>query len=410
MEVFLYMCKFPNSRVAAILQQRFSHIVDFRQPWKIKHAFVVIIFAIIIGLFCGKRTCFGFFRVMQCKEKWVKDIFGVETLPSKYTIRRSILLVNYEGILESLMEFVASFGRPAPGSLLCGDGKTFRSGHEKCQRKNGLHIVTIWCPSLCLPLAIGRTEEKSSELAQLQTIIPQLDLFGYVLSLDAAGGVPLIAHLIISAGGDYLLAIKNNQPLTYCEIEECFTKSIHPLGASLQEIDEAKKNYDENFYEYHVKANGRFTTRRVWSKSVDELPSIEFMKNKWESIKTIICIETEVTKNKNVKSEEPNRRYFISSVEKSTEQFANLIREHWDIEVMHNILDVTFKEDNSPTADRNGLYNIGLLRRYVLSICKMLSKKLKINIPEILDKFAMGDNIALRNAIVCGSVELINRL
>ena len=40
----------------------------------------------------------------------------------------------------------------------------------------------------------------------------------------------------------------------------------------------------------------------------------------------------------------------------------------------------------------------------------MLSKKLKINIPEILDKFAMGDNIALRNAIVCGSVELINRL
>ena len=100
----------------------------------------------------------------------------------------------------------------------------------------------------------------------------------------------------------------------------------------------------------------------------------------------------------------------LSSYEKSIEQLANLIREHLDIEVMHNILDVTFKEDNSPTSDRNGLYNIGLLRRYVLSICKMLSKKLKINIPEILDKFAMGDNIALRNAIVCGSVELINRL
>ena len=186
---------------------------------------------------------------------------------------------------------------------------------------------------------------------------------------------------------------------------------LHPIDAGFKEIEEAKKRYDKNnFHEYHVKANGRFTTRRVWSVSVDELPNAEFLKNKWQDIKTIVCIETESMKYNSAKQGPLNRRYYICSVDKDTEEFAKMIREHWDVEVMHNILDVTFREDNSPTADRNGLYNIGLLRRYVLSICRMISKKLHVNIPDILDRFALGDDIQLRNAIVCGAVNLINQL
>jgi predicted transposase YbfD/YdcC len=51
-------------------------------------------------------------------------------------------------------------------------------------------------------------------------------------------------------------------------------------------------------------------------------------------------------------------RYYILSDEMSASRFAETVRGHWQIEAMHWVLDVTFREDQTRSADRSLASNL----------------------------------------------------
>jgi predicted transposase YbfD/YdcC len=64
-------------------------------------------------------------------------------------------------------------------------------------------------------------------------------------------------------------------------------------------------------------------------------------------------------------------RYFLSSLRRNGEQFANAVRNHWGIEnTLHWSLDVTYREDESRVRDRTVAENLSWLRRLTLSLIK----------------------------------------
>ena len=64
-------------------------------------------------------------------------------------------------------------------------------------------------------------------------------------------------------------------------------------------------------------------------------------------------------------------RYFISSLRRNGEQFANAVRSHWGIEnSLHWSLDMTFREDESRVRERTFADNLSWLRRMTLSLIK----------------------------------------
>ena len=92
-------------------------------------------------------------------------------------------------------------------------------------------------------------------------------------------------------------------------------------------------------------------------------------KNDWKGLKSIAMERKRIEKN-GKKTEE--YRYYISSLKGDIETLSRAVRGHWSIESMHWHLDVTFREDANATIDKVSAQNLNIIRKWSLSILKMM--------------------------------------
>ena len=89
------------------------------------------------------------------------------------------------------------------------DGKTSRRSHDRATGTPPLHLVSAFATTRAVP-------DKASETTAIPVLIERLaegdGLKGALVSIDAIATTPVIASTILEAGGDYLLAVKANQP------------------------------------------------------------------------------------------------------------------------------------------------------------------------------------------------------
>ncbi|MDH5929482.1 ISAs1 family transposase [Vibrio lentus] len=79
-------------------------------------------------------------------------------------------------------------------------------------------------------------------------------------------------------------------------------------------------------------------------KEVSSSVDMYYSDNKWESIQTVICVESERHIGDKVTTE---NWYYISSLNVDAQKLNRIIRQHWEVESMHWTLDMTFNEDAS---------------------------------------------------------------
>ena len=70
------------------------------------------------------------------------------------------------------------------------------------------------------------TDAKSNEITAIPELLELLDLKGAVVTIDAMGCQKDIAAEIIGGGGEYVLAVKENQPHLYEDIERAFDEVV----------------------------------------------------------------------------------------------------------------------------------------------------------------------------------------
>ncbi|MBF5060207.1 ISAs1 family transposase [Candidatus Neptunochlamydia vexilliferae] len=161
-----------------------------------------------------------------------------------------------------------------------------------------------------------------------------------------------IAEKIVHKGADYTLALKGNQSKLNDEVENFFD----------QAIKYGELGIDFHKFEVEEKGKGRHEIRQIYTAT--ESGFLGDYKLHWKGLSTIVCIESKVTK-KEITSKE--RRYYISSLQESSEEIGLLIRGHWGIESTHWILDVAFREDNLTARAGYITENLSLIRRISLN-------------------------------------------
>jgi predicted transposase YbfD/YdcC len=84
-------------------------------------------------------------------------------------------------------------------------------------------------------------------------------------------------------------------------------------------------------------------------------------------------------------------RYFISSLPLDAKEVARAIRGHWMVESYHWHLDVTFREDENRTLEKQAAFNMNILQKLALNVLKIIDVSRK---PLSLRKkrFAIGTN------------------
>ena len=237
------------------------------------------------------------------------------------------------------------------------DGKVLRGACNKAAGGSFITMVSAWSTVNGVVLGQVANEEGSNEIAALPELLALLHLKGCLVTADAAGCQTAIASRIVEAGGDYLLAVRNNQP----KLHKAVTKRFEALRDGTQPAP-GRGRYattSEN-------RGGRAEVRRCWALPFnDDFPEA----SRWTNLAQIVVFEVERTVNGEVSC---GRRMFITSRKSMTaNQALAAVRGHWQIEnKLHWTLDVAFREDDCRVRSENAAENFAVIRHAALNLLR----------------------------------------
>jgi len=254
-----------------------------------------------------------------------------------------------------LLSWLAALHGTSGGTLVAIDGKALRRSFDKATARSALHLVGAWAVSQKLSLGCVAVEEKGNEIAAIPELLKLIELSGAIVTIDAMGCQAEIARAIVDGGGDYILAVKGNQP----------TLHVRVVGHVLEQMEDDFARVEASRHETREKAHGREERRTYY---VLEAPAGLPDAGRWKGLKRIgVAISETVRGGKAC----DDVRYFIMSRELSARRFGTLVRSHWGIEnSLHWQLDVSFGEDQNRTRKDHAAANLGVLRRTALSLLK----------------------------------------
>ena len=112
---------------------------------------------------------------------------------------------------------------PDQGDQICLDGKTLRGSKDKTLP--GAHILAAYAPQVAAVVAQIRVDRKTNEHKAALKLLGILPLTGKVVTGDAMFCQKDVCQTVLEGGGDYLFAVKDNQPTLHFDIAAMFHDS-----------------------------------------------------------------------------------------------------------------------------------------------------------------------------------------
>jgi predicted transposase YbfD/YdcC len=218
-------------------------------------------------------------------------------------------------------------------------------------------VVSAWAGQAGLTLGQVAVEAKSNEITAVPELLKLLELQEKIVTLDAMGCQKAIAQTIMDGGGDYVLAVKDNQPTLHAELQAAFTQAPAPPLRSSRCTTTFEKGH------------GRYEQR-----TVQALPAREYLSAAqsagWAGVLSLVMV-TRVVWEQETERQSTEVRYFLSSLPPVARRLGAAIRSHWSIENgLHWVLDVVFREDARRVYDRTTAEKVAFLNRLALSLLR----------------------------------------
>lgn len=348
----------PEPDIGSIAKH-FSKVKDPRIDRTKRHRLLDILIIAICAVICGADSWVDIELFGKTKIEWLKTFLKLPNgIPSHDTFGRVFAALNPQEFESSFMEWVQAINLLTQGQVIAIDGKQLRGSHDRGIGKNAIYMVSAWATENQLVLGQRKVDDKSNEITAIPNLLKLLEVKGCIVMVDAIGTQTKIAKTIIEQGGDYILAVKENQGHLY--------EDIHDLFADNQQF-----NYEDIPHSYAKVVNkdhGRIEIRQCWTISDPEyLANIRDLR-RWEGIQTLVMVLSE---RRIGDDSEVQDRYFISSLESNAEKILRAKRSYWGIENrLHWVLDIAFNEDRSRVRKDNAPQNFAVLRHMALNLLK----------------------------------------
>jgi predicted transposase YbfD/YdcC len=340
------------------LQHHFADWIDPRSERSCQHELLDIVGIALCAVISGAEAWTAIEAYGHAKRDWLAQFFRLPNgIPSHDTFRRVFCLLDPEAFQRSFADWIAALAACGVGDrrLVPIDGKTVRRSGRRGLGLTPLHLVSAWAGANHVSLGQVAVDDKSNEITAIPRLLELLDLSGALVTIDAMRCQKEIAAKIVQGGGDYILAVKENQPHLHEDIDAAFTAGLETdfagLEYSVARTEEMNRGRDE-MRECHV------ITRPTGLRDAAL----------WKGL-TAICMLLCRRVVEGVESIEV--RYYIGSFVGTAEEYLNAIRGHWGIEnSLDWVLDVVFREDDSRHHAGNSCENLALLRKLAISLLK----------------------------------------
>jgi predicted transposase YbfD/YdcC len=341
----------------------FQEVDDPRIHRSMAHPLLDILFLAVTATLAGADGPSDIEAFGKAKIEWLRRFIKLPGgIPSHDTIGRVFSLIKprqFQRAFLNWIETLTSQDSTEGPRFIPIDGKTARGSYTDADKSNPLHLVSAWSAKQGITLGQVATDQKSNEITAIPKLLELLELEGAIVTIDAMGCQKTIAQKIVDGGGDYVLAVKDNQP------------SLH--DAIRDYILDTYEDESLPFREWNTKHQSAVQVEERYYRIAPLPESFQQFKKDWKGLRSIgqaiRLVERDGKTTVGV-------RYFISSTEPKVKQFAEAVRTHWSIEnSLHWVLDVVFGEDGSRIRKGHATENFSFLRRFATSVLRRDTSK-----------------------------------
>jgi predicted transposase YbfD/YdcC len=329
----------------------FADLPDPRVNRTKKHRLDDILGITLCAVISGADSFEEIERFGDAREEWLRGFLALPNgIPSHDTFNRVLAALDRD-------KFAACFGRwmadlcartgLAPVAI---DGKAVRSAPGDTF-SGCLHLVSAWATENGVALGQVAVADGSHEIAAVPELLRVLDLKGALVTLDAAGCQKETLRQVREQGGEYLVAVKGNQPALQRAVHAAFDRAC-----------------DAEFAGCDMSASVEDGHGRHEERYVTVIPEPEGLPAGWADAAAIVVVGRErEAKGRNAST----CHFYLTSLRAGAAALGGYVRGHWGIENgLHWCLDVSFKEDTNRTRDANAGANLGVVRRVAASLLK----------------------------------------
>jgi predicted transposase YbfD/YdcC len=340
-----------------------AQVPDFRQARGKRHPLLAVLLLACVAMLSGARSktaIAGWAR--NYGPAWRQRLgFTHASGPSQSTLYRIFkgidwVLLEYH-LGEWAQQVLAHLPLPAGDAAsldgIAIDGKTLRGSKQR--GAEDAHLLSALSQRLGVVLRQVAVADNSNEIGATTDLLANLVLTGRVVTVDALLTQADLAQTILDRGGEYLMAVKDNQPTLLEDLTVLFADP-HTTVTCTETVS------------LH---GGRIERRRL-------LASTELVGyTTWPGLQQVLCVERTITV-KQTGHRRCERAYAVTSLppdRASTAQLLTLWREHWHIEnKLHYVRDVTFDEDRSSVRAGHIPQVMATLRNAAIGLARLVGE------------------------------------
>lgn len=152
---------------------------------------------------------------------------------------------------------------------------------------------------------------------------------------------------ILSSGNDFVMAVKQNQPKLYQQLQTQFEQR------QAQSMDDQTEQVRD----------------RITQRTVSVLAAGDELDVAWFGVQSIIRVERTGIRGTEAMHE---TMFYISSISTDAFHFSQRVRNHWQVENrLHWVKDVVFKEDTAPMCSGHAPENMAILRTIAINLLRL---------------------------------------
>ena len=254
-----------------------------------------------------------------------------------------------------IAECVASDGE---GRFVAIDGKTLRGSYDRQDGRAAIHMVWAWAGEQAVAGSGGRGREVQRDHGDPR-VAGAAGTSEAVVTIDAMGCQKEIAAKVRERGGDYVLAVKQNQAKLHAAVREHFN-ALQDIGAKRAAAGRQTQGKG------HGRVEQRYSFHPPFTEELHPSTRVERFNNDRPG-------------DLGHRTRRPGvlgRAVLPEQPDPGREPFRRGVRGHWGIEnSLHWVLDVTFREDESRSRDRRLAENLAALRRLAIGLLETTSRQ-----------------------------------
>lgn len=358
-----------DTEVAALASFRamLTQLTDPRRGQGQRYPLDTVVIVALMAVVCGRDDAEGMEEWGHTNAEWLATFLSMPHGPPTQDVFLRVFAALDPKAFHWVLRAWANLLRVrllAQGKHVAVDGKTNRRGGDADGTCLAPHVVSAYLTDAGLVVGQVKTDAKSNEITAIPELLQLLDIRGATVTIDAMGCQTEIAKTIIDGGGDYVLAVKDNQPALHKDIIATFAAAKDPNshihGVAAQPAVSAFETLEKN--------HGRLE-RRVVTLCTD-LRRLS-TRDRWAGLHYAVEVSRERTDLATQKTSTEIAHYIGSHAAITPQRAGTLIRNHWAIENgLHWVLDMAFREDEARHRAGNAGENFSQLRRAALNIVK----------------------------------------